>query len=439
MSSQLVMHDKPWIVALVVIGGICLGLATPALMEMVHILGYAFRQEGLEADYAKGVVWAIILGFSILAWPVSDRSKQDLLWVWFAKALVTLGPMLVYEWKYGMDAAGYFSLSRQSGAEWPGFQIDDVAVGTATMVNLCWLLQQLVPDSFHGLTVSFAMMGLVAVYLFYRATVLFLGHDDRRIFFLLAFWPTVLCWSSTLGKDPLVLLGIALYVYGVVGWVHLKKTRFLPVLALGVMVAMAIRVWLGVVMFLPLAIVFLGGKRSIGMKVVFGLLVGVALWFSVDQFAGYFLLESVEDLADKAEHLSAGFASPEYGGSTQEFKGYEGFGGMVMFLPVGIFTALFRPLPGEVPNIFGLLASLENVVMLWLLWLAIRRTQWKELKEPIVTWALSLVIAWSILYAFISSYNLGTASRYRLQVLPVMICLLVYLSRRRSPVPSLVH
>ena len=111
---------------------------------------------------------------------------------------------------------------------------------------------------------------------------------------------------------------------------------------------------------------------------------------------------------------------------------------MVAFLPVGMFTALFRPLPGEVLNVFGFFASLENMATLGLLWLAIKRTRWEELKEPVVTWALSLVVAWSTVYAFVSGYNLGTASRYRLQILPVMICLLVYLARRRSSVPSIV-
>ena len=112
---------------------------------------------------------------------------------------------------------------------------------------------------------------------------------------------------------------------------------------------------------------------------------------------------------------------------------------MVAFLPLGIFTTLFRPLPGEVLNAFGFFASLENTVTLSLLWMAVIRTRWQELKEPVVMWAGLFIITWSTIYAFVSSYNLGTASRYRLQILPVMICLLFYLSRRRSPVPSLFH
>jgi len=351
---------------------------------------------------------------------------------------------LFYEWNYPLDAYGYFDVTRDRRFEWLGFHIGggggEQSTGTSNMFSLCWLLLELVPNSYHGLKVSFAMMGLVAVYLFYRAAVLFLGYEDRRIFFLLAFWPTVLFWSSILSKDPLVLLSIALYVYGAVGWIHMKKARFLPVLALGVLIAVAMRVWLGVIMLLPLAIILLRGKLNIGVKVVFGLLVGVTLWFSVGQFAEFFLLETAEDLQNKTESLSAGFANSGDGaGSSQEFKEYGGFGGMVAFLPLGVFTALFRPLPGEVLNVFGLLASLENMVSLALLCLAVKRTRWEELKEPVVMWALLFVIVWSTIYAFISSYNLGTATRYRLQILPVMICLLVYLSRRRSPVPSLVH
>ena len=440
MTNQFAIHRKPRGIVLVVVGGIGLGLATVALVEMVNILGYRLPQDDLTTDYAKAVVWALVLGLSILAWPVSAENKRDLMWVWLAKSFVTLGLMLFYEWHYPLDAGGYFDESRRKDFEWHVFQIGVAQTGTTNMNNLCWLLQQFVPDSYHGLKVSFAMMGLIAVYFFYRAAVLFLGHEDRRIFFLLAFWPTVLFWSSILSKDPIVLLGIALYVYGALGWLHTMKARFLPVLALGVMVAMAMRVWLGVIMFVPFAFVLVKGRRGICAKVVFGLLAGVALWFTGNHFAAYFLLESAEDLMERTESVSAGFADTGDGaGSSQSYTEYGGVGGMVAFLPLGIFTALFRPLPGEVLNVFGFLASLENTVTLSLLWLAVRRTRWEELKEPVVMWALLLVVTWSIVYAFVSSYNLGTASRYRLQILPVMICLLVYLSRRRSSASSFVQ
>lgn len=192
-------------------------------------------------------------------------------------------------------------------------------------------------------------------------------------------------------------------------------------------------------MLLPLAIILLTGPRNIGARVAFGLLAGAALWSSLDLVAAYFLLETPEDVLSKAEFLGRGFGEANMGGSTLEYGGYGSFSGMAAFLPLGIFTALFRPLPGEALSIFGFLASLENMVSLGLLWLAIKRTRWEELKEPVVMWALLFVVTWAAVYAFVSGYNLGTASRYRLQILPIMICLLVHLSRRRLPVQAFIH
>jgi hypothetical protein len=100
---------------------------------------------------------------------------------------------------------------------------------------------------------------------------------------------------------------------------------------------------------------------------------------------------------------------------------------MIKFAPVGMFTALFRPLPGEILNPFGLFAGLENLLMLWLLVAAIRKEGMAIFKEPIVTWAVSLVMVWSFLYGFISYQNLGSAARFKLQILPVLFSLSVYL------------
>lgn len=138
MSSRFVLHDKPWVVALVVMGGICLGLAVPELLGMVHVLGYRLPQEDLATDYAKGMAWAMILGLSILAWPVSAENKRDLLWVWFAKSFVTLGVMLFYEWHYPLDAHGYFDEPRQRSFAWQGLQIGGEGGGTHNMTSLCW-------------------------------------------------------------------------------------------------------------------------------------------------------------------------------------------------------------------------------------------------------------------------------------------------------------
>ena len=84
-------------------------------------------------------------------------------------------------------------------------------------------------------------------------------------------------------------------------------------------------------------------------------------------------------------------------------------------------------------NPFGLLAGLESALLLGLVVLALKRVRWATLRQPLVVWAVSLVVVWSSIYGFISSHNLGGAVRFKLQILPVLVTLLLYLSRKRPP------
>lgn len=428
MKTDIVTHDKRFLPAVPIVIGALIGLTMPVFLKMVVDLGQNIPQANLEGDYVFAVIWAAVLGATIFIWPVSFTDKRGLLWIWLAKSFVVLMFMLFYEGNYtALDAYSSFEISTQSN-----FPFEELGLGAGSQnINfLAWLHSQVLPNSYHALKVSFSMIGLVAVYLFYRAAVIFLQREDRRILYLLALFPSILFWSSILGKDPIVLLGIALYVYGVVAWYQFKKVRYLWVLLLGVLVAGLIRIWLGPILLAPLAILVLQGKRHIVPKVAFMVFTTMAFILLLNQFMDQFSLESLQDALATADVLSRSWAGE--GGSGQEISAdLSSIGQAVGFVPLGIFTALFRPLPGEVLNIFGLLAGIENLFLLVLFGLAIKRMDWKKLKHPLVVWAIALVLIWATVYGFLSYQNLGTAVRFKLQILPVLLGLLLYLGRRK--------
>jgi hypothetical protein len=149
----------------------------------------------------------------------------------------------------------------------------------------------------------------------------------------------------------------------------------------------------------------------------------------VNIFADRFGLESSQDVLVTVSRIQQGST---YGGSTQNAEvDLSNSSSALAYLPLGIFTVLFRPLPGEVLTPFGLLAGLDGGLMLVLLLLAIWRVRLKQLGQPIVLWASVVILLWATFYAFGASYNLGTISRYRLQILPILLCLLLYLSQKR--------
>ena len=413
--------------ALVAAIAIGLAIALPPFLSFVVVSGANIPAPDLARDYAIGVVWALLLGASILAWPVSRGDRRALLGIWGVKCVVALGLMLPYEANYWtLDAYDYFDFPRNMLYGWQSFGF---GMGTDNVMALSWLHQQLLPASYHALKMSCAMLGLLAVYLFYRAAELYLGRPDRRVLYVLAFAPSILFWSSILGKDPIVLLGIALCTYGFIGWYRERERRYAIVFVLGVVVASAMRPWLAPILLAPLPVVAVrlaSGPLRRTAWLVAGVVLALLMVKLVRQYTN---IASIQDVVDTADSLARALAM---GGSGQEPpRPLTSVGSLVTFLPLGLFTALFRPLPGEVPNPFGVMAGVENVALLLFAGFAALRARLRDFRDPVVLWAVALLAAWGGLYAFLSYSNLGSAARFKLQILPVLLLLLLYLARRR--------
>lgn len=398
------------------------------LLDIVVLAGNRFSPypgEDLVTDYVLGVLWAAILGISILFWPVPSRDRRALIGIWLIKAIVALVLMLGYEYIYVFDPDGYFTNAVSPYFIWKGFSFDN---GTYTTHQLTWLHLKIVPGSYHAAKVGFAMIGLAGVYLTYRAAVIFLRREEIRILYVFALFPSILFWSSILGKDPITLLGISLYVYGVVAWHQLKQLRHLLTLALGILIVALIRLWVAPILVAPLMVFIIVGRRSFIWRMALMLICGLVFMLALPKIQDMWNMSTVEDIF---EFRSYALGASIGGGSSFRAREITGFNSSMKYLPLGIFTALFRPLPLDVPNIFGTLQSLDNLILLFLLCMAVIRTRLKELKEPLVLWAIFLVLTWAAIYGNVI-YNLGTLVRYKLQILPVFLGLLLYLSRRRT-------
>lgn len=410
------------------LGGLALSIFLLVVFDMIGPLGWQIAQSDLTGDYLMGVLWAIVLGFSIYIWPVGSTDKKNLVTAWVARCVVTLVMMLLYENFNGIDSFWYFEEStRYLPGTWSAFKLGN---GTTNVMVLARYHAQIFPDSFHLMKVSFSMVGFVATYLLYRASVFLLQRENPRVFFVLAFFPSMIFWSSTLGKDPVTLLGIAVYVYGVAAWYRTVEARYLAVMMIGVWMALSMRTWLGPILLVPLAVFLQARMRNPLAKLLLIGVVAGAFLYSGRKFQEEFRIESSSEMIST---LEGRVNSLSWRGNTSlvSERSFSSVSELIMFMPLGAFTALFRPLPGELMSVFGVLAGLENLVLIVLLYQAVRRTRLAELKDPRVLWALTLILCWSSIYGFVSYQNLGAASRFRLQILPVLLCTLLYLRRDR--------
>jgi len=391
------------------------------------LLGWHFSSsQYLKADYLYGLIWGIVLGLSILVWPVRSEDKKPILIAWGVKLFVVLFLMLFYEWHYNsLDSYGYYNATFYNRSEWPFMEIQGTIFA---MVNLVWLQQQIIP-SFHAAKVSFAMLGLIAVYVFYRGLIIFLKKEKISLFYLFIFFPSILFWSSTLGKESISLLGMALYVYGVVGW-HCRRQRlYLLILILGILLSVYIRAWFGLILLPPFIILlFLDLKKSGKIWFLVACVSFIILFKNI--LIKFFHPQALDKLVNLANRMSRGF---DAGGSALGVNvSFSNLDQMLNYIPIGLFTALFRPFPLEVHNLFGFFAGCENFLILMFLFLAVFKIRWADIREPLFTWAILLILAWGSVYSFLA-YNLGTISRYRLQILPILLSVILFLFRDKAP------
>jgi len=390
-----------------------------------------FRIYDLTTDYAAGVIAALVLLALIYFWPVPAAHRRALFFLWLLRLGVTLGVMLPYEAHYGLDASMYY-LS--------GMALNDpvalleFGAGTQNIRALVGLLSN-ITESYSAQKVIFSYVGLIAVYIFYRAATICLGQDKIVILYALGLLPSLLFWSSILGKDPIVLLGIAIYCYGVAGLIVRQKMSMLAYVVIGLLIASFIRIWLGVIFATPLIVTYvMSGRSSALTKLIFLLIAIPGFLLTLQGFSENFSLETAQDLVIRTDQISGAWA---HGGSAQQIEGgFTSIPSMIAFMPIGAFTALFRPLPLEVLNPFGLLAGLENIYILGLFVVGLMRYGLGCFRQPILLWALVTLLVWGSAYGFASYQNLGSAFRFRVQVAPILLLLGLYFTYMRHLTPQ---
>lgn len=403
------------------VGGLIAGMIFPEFLRIVTSSGsQMFFTQGLR-QYFVGVMWALGLGSIIFFLPLPDEHRRTLAWLWFIRTLVTLGFMIFYEKAYMLDAYYYFKDGVEGNfhTEWLDMH------GTTSITGLVWLMSKTLPifDSYHAAKVIFSFIGLSGTYLFYLAYKNLFG-ERLSILWTLGLFPSLLFWSSILGKDPITFFGLGLFAFGAFHYIKAFSVRSIIYMALGAFVVAYIRFWLVPIFLLPLIIATTMHPRNSGTnRWVLGFLMTCAAYFVIGFVLSRAELGSLSDTYDRVNVLSRSWSYR--GGSNLAVPEFHGWLDILKFMPIAAFTALFRPLPGEINHMFGILSGIENVTLLLLTIRYFMTNHWRPFYNTVGLYLISTVIGWSLIYGLFSFQNLGTAVRFKIQVLPFLFLLLL--------------
>jgi hypothetical protein len=423
-SNKSPLPQRIVYLSLVLVLGIVFGLVAQDFLSFIIASGRLMPLEDIGRDYLVGVITSVILGFSILFWPISKIHKQDLILVWIIRSILTIGLLILFESSHPQDSYWYvYDAINGTKYSW-----QELYRGGYFMVTLLTGLNHMIPDSYHGSKVVFSMMGMVACYLFYKCAVLLLGRENRKAFYFISLFPSLLFWSSLVDKGTIIILGMSIYAYGTIGWYKTKKTTYFVSIFSGILIMSLIRLWMGAIVAFPLIILFLMSDIKILKKITLILGSITILFFLGKQFTLNNRIDSLDAAFKFLEFKTTAWSYSSGSGQTVKFQ-IKTWNDIFSFLPLGMFTALFRPLPWELSSLMGILAGFENIFLIILLFIASLKIRCKNITNPLLLWLILLIAVWAGFFSFISYQNFGTAIRYKAQILPIFLLLIVYLTK----------
>ena len=361
-----------------------------------------------------GFIVFLIISFLVL---LKKNKKYTIIWG-LKGGGVTLFLMLFYEANYGLDAYHYAATAFRESIHTPFGEN-----GTYNVIHINKVFSYFVGKSYFSLKILNSFIGFLGLVFLYKSYEYIIKKSELKInnnfiyFFFL--FPTVLFWSSILGKDPLNLFFIGLFSYGFIHFIDNAKLKYLLMIIISIWLVSYIRSWWSIIMVTSIFLYYL--KINSTRNFFLFLLVMPIFGVLATQFLQTQEITSIDQMFLKMAETSQNLA---YGGSSVGVHVITGFGDYLLYYIPNLFSTLFRPMPWDIRNAFTLIAAIENVILFYLFYKYIFKNWRLIYANKYLKFYILLIFSWSLLYVVISPTNLGMAVRFKLQVLPAMLILI---------------
>jgi hypothetical protein len=298
--------------------------------------------------------------------------------------------------------------------------------------NMCGVASLLIGDALPTLFITFAFISLWAGYFFYRAFTIAFPDGDRWLFGLLVvLLPSILFWSSIVGKDSLIQFFIGVTCFGFAKLNEKLSPKSVLLCVVGLTGVVLVRAHVAAMLAVGMTFPYIVGRPRAGHtnKLARIILIPVLLggtFLVIGQAAGFLGLKG-NDLASTAQEANDVTKNSQVGGSAAN-QGTS--------LPVRIAEApflMFRPFPWEMSSALAIAASVESAGLLFLCWTR-RRQIWLTLRDwqdPYVGFILMYSIVFSVAFSGAIS-NFGILVRQRIMMVPLVLMLVF--ARQKLPV-----
>ena len=426
-NAMPVKNTVIWITMLI------LSVSIFILFTNFDLLSYKIFLSRYRGDYSSSPYYELFLGiatFGIISLIFLFLKIRFYFYIWLIKGgIITLLLMIFYEANYGLDAYAYAGVAMGDHLPHP-FGLN----GTYNVEVINYLFTYIVGKSYYSLKVVNSLIGFLGLIFLYKAYehIMFKNNlkIDYRFSYIFFLFPSVLFWSSILGKDPLNLFFVGMFTYAFIHIIDEFRFSYFLMIVLSVWLVSYIRNWYSVIMVTSMFLYYL--KINSIRNFLILLIVLPVFTLLVQQFLQG---EGITSFSDIFLKMTETTKSLSYGKSKVTTHVITGLGDYLLYYIPNLFTALFRPMIWDIRNPFTALAAVENVILLYLVYKYIFR-YWRQIySNKYLKFLILFIFSWSLLYVIISPANLGGAARFKLQVLPAMLILIgvaMAMSRERQ-------
>ncbi len=286
-----------------------------------------------------------------------------------------------------------------------------------------------------GAFVFWAWLGLLGMLFFYKAfTVAFPSGDKRLFSLLILLYPSMVLWTSSLGKDALVAFSLGVMAYGAAMLMQRSTIQGGLMTASGLTGVLFIRPHIAAIAGVALAAGYLVRPVRAGLMTpvirAAGAVIFAVLALLVVRTSASFI--ALEDLSGEGV---LGFIETRQVGTERGAAVIQrGIPTNPVAFVDGVVTVFFRPYPWEAHNLFAQISAAEGVLLAILLvwrWRSVIASVADARRDTFLMMSVVYVLLFAFLFSAVS--NFAIIARQRHQLLPFILMWIAYLPRRPGP------
>ena len=387
----------------------------------------------------------------ILWWSFLAHQVAAIVNIWVTEFYYGYGDMMAY-YRFGLVAAD--RLRADFGAIAPRLfglilhqleplpiPIETFASSTGSMQGIAGFAMYFLFDSLHAACALIAVAAFVSKVLLYLVVREELPDIPRRpLLVACTLLPSALFWSSSLLKEPIAMVGLLAAMFGLHQFIK-RRRRMLAaaMVGLGCFDVILVKGYIFPALGLAAGVWYLvrriqQRRGDISFTAGHVVIVGVAAVALVAATGALLPQFGADALSDQIAGLQSVGATLE-GGSNYSLGMSAGSpASQAALAPLGLLTALFRPLLIEVKAPIALASALEmTVFLIGAIFVLLRRgilSSFSELiRRPFLSFCAMFVLIFGTCVG-LATTNMGTLSRYRMPLTPFFAVLLLGLMAR---------